>query len=301
MIRILCSVLLVLLSAAHAAAQPAARILVVPFENAQRDPRLHWLSEASAVLLADALNARGMGAITRAERVRAFEQLHLPGAASLSRATVIKVGEIVGASEVIMGSFSVADERLAVAVHRVRIDVGRLQPDLTERAPLPELFAIFDRLARRFSDDGRELPASSRSALPPLDAFENYIKGLIAESPATQATFLETAIELHPGYDRAQLALWDVRSDQGDHEAALAAARGVGSRSPLDRQARFLAAVSLLELSRFEEAFDGFKTLLTNAPVLPVGSGAKPGAALFNNLGVVQIRRGGTPETGLAT
>ncbi len=31
------------------------------------------------------------------ERVRAFDELHLPSSASLTRATVIKVGEIVGA------------------------------------------------------------------------------------------------------------------------------------------------------------------------------------------------------------
>jgi tetratricopeptide (TPR) repeat protein len=301
MIRILFPAFLLIVTAAHASAQPAARVLVVPFENAQRDPRVHWLSEASAVLLADALNARGTGAITRGERARAFEQLHLPAAASLSRATVIKVGQMVGASEVIMGSYTVSGEGLSVAVHRVRIDVGRLQPDLSERGPLPELFAIFDRIAQRLSNDGRELPASSRSSLPPLDAFESYIKGLIAESPATQATFLETAIKQHPGYDRAQLALWEVRADQGDHQAALAAASGVASGSRLERRAKFLAAVSLLELSRFQEAFDGFKALLEHAPVLPVETGVKPGAALFNNLGVVQIRRGATVESGLAT
>ena len=63
-----------------------------PFEKRQHEPRLYWLSEASAVLLADELQARGVGAITRDERVRAFEQLHLPLSASLSHATVIKVG-----------------------------------------------------------------------------------------------------------------------------------------------------------------------------------------------------------------
>src|SRR5918993_2142551 len=90
------------------AAQPAAapaRILVVPFENTQREPRLTWLGEASALLLADELNARGLPAITRAERVRAFDQLHLPVSASLSRATVIKIGQILGASEVIGGTY----------------------------------------------------------------------------------------------------------------------------------------------------------------------------------------------------
>jgi Flp pilus assembly protein TadD len=302
MLRILFSTFLMLAAATGAYAQsPAGRILVVPFENGTGEPRLHWLSEASAVLLADALNDRGAAAITRSERVRAFEQLHLPATASLSRATVIKVGQMVGASEVIMGSFGVAGETLLVSVHRVRIDVGRLQPELSERAPLPELFAVFDRLARRLSGDGRELPASSRTALPPLDAFESYIKGLIAESPATQAGFLEAAIAQHRGYDRAHLALWAVRAEQGDHAAALEAARGVSPKSRLDRRARFLAAVSLLELSRFDEAFDEFKALLADAPVMPLGTGVKPGAALLNNLGVVQIRRGATPESGLAT
>jgi tetratricopeptide (TPR) repeat protein len=302
MIRTLFSTLVLVSAATAAFAQTAApRILVVPFENAGREPRLHWLSEASAVLLADALNARGAGAITRSERLRAFEQLHLPPTASLSRATVIKVGQMVGASEVILGSYSVADERLAVSVHRVRIDVGRLQPDLSERAPLPELFTLFDRIAERLSDDGRALPASSRAALPPLDAFENYIKGLIAESPAAQAAFLETAIAQHRGYDRAQLALWEVRTDQGEYEAALAAARGVSKGSRFERRGRFLGAVSLLHLSRLDEAFDEFKALLADAPAAAPGAAVNPGAALLNNLGVVQIRRGGTPETGLAT
>jgi tetratricopeptide (TPR) repeat protein len=301
MIRFFTLTLVLLSAALPAAAQSAApRILVVPFENAKRDARLHWLSEACAVLLADALNARGSGAITRAERVRAFEQLHLPPAASLSRATVIKVGQMVGASEVILGSFSVTGEDLSVSVHRVRIDIGRLHPDLSERAPLPQLFALFDRIAQRVVPEGPAIPVSARDARPPLDAFENYIKGLIAESPAAQATFLETAAKEFPGYDRAQLALWEVRTEQGDDAAALAAARGVKPGSRLERRAQFLAAISLLELSRFDEAFDAFTALLHNAPVPTIGTAVKPGAALLNNLGVVQIRRGGTPQAGTA-
>jgi tetratricopeptide (TPR) repeat protein len=288
------------IAAAPALAQAPApgRILVVPFENTAREPRLHWMSEAAAVLLADALNARGASAITRAERVRAFEQLHLPAAASLSRATVIKVGQIVGASEVIVGSFALEGEDLVVSAHSVRIDVGRLQPVIAERSPLPGLFGLFDRVAQRLTP--ARPSTTNRDPQPPLDAFENYIKGLVAESPATQATFLETAVEQYPDYDRARLALWDVRTDQGDHAAALAAVSEIEPESRLARRARFASAISLLELSRFGEAFETFKALIDDSPVLPAGSGAKPGAAVLNNLGVVQLRRGGTPETGTA-
>ena len=63
------------------------RVLVVPFANARHEPRLQWLGEASAVLLEDQFRARGLGAISRDERVRAFEDLHLPLTASLTHAT----------------------------------------------------------------------------------------------------------------------------------------------------------------------------------------------------------------------
>ena len=280
-----------------AAPQAASRILVVPFENTRHDLRLHWLSEACAVLLADELNARGVGAITREERVRAFEELHLPLSASLTRATVIKVGQIVGASEVIVGAFVLDDGRLTISAHGIRVEVGRLQPELTEQAPLADLFAVVDRLGRRLAPGSVDVPRGSR---PPLDAFENYIKGLIAESPAAQATFLETAVKQFAGYDRAELALWGVRTDQDDHVAALAAARSVPAASPLARRARFLAGVSLLELKRYDEAFDLFKALVDEAPVSAAGPRVRGTAAALNNLGVVQIRRGGTPQTGTA-
>lgn len=269
---------------------PASRILVVPFDSASAEPRFRWLGEACAVLLTDELSARGLSAITRTERIRAFEQLHLPPYATLSRATLIKIGEIVGASEVIVGNFAVSGDDLAVDVHMLRIDVGRLEPEVKDRAPLASIFTIFERLAGQLARDTK--PVAGRESRPPLDAFENYIKGLVADSPTAQATFLETASRQHPGYDRAQLALWEVRSEQDDDHAALAAARAVPPTSRLARRAQFLAAVALLELTRYDEAFDTFTTLLDEAPGPPVGSGVRPGAAIYNNLGIVQIRRG---------
>lgn len=272
------------------------RVLVVPFENTRHEPRLQWLGEASAVLLEDQLRARRVGAITRDERVRAFEELHLPLTASLSHATVIKVGHLVGATQVIVGGFVLDGSTLRVDAHRIRIDVGRVEPDVSDQAPVSDLFASFARLA------GRVVPDSSAPAAPaqpavPLMAFESYIKGLVADSPAAQAAFLEAAIKMFPGYDRAELALWSVRSGVSDHVSALAAVRAVPASSPLSLRAKFLAGVSLVALRRYDEAFAAFKTWVDDAPS-GVEKTAGRGAAL-NNLGVVQIRRGATPETGL--
>ena len=101
-------------------------MLVMPFENLKREARIFWLGEASAVLLADDLNALGANAITRQERRQAFERLQVPPAASLTDATVIRIGQIVGAAEAIVGSFQVDDEVLIVAgaQHRARNGPG---------------------------------------------------------------------------------------------------------------------------------------------------------------------------------
>src|SRR5687768_5512115 len=186
--RVLAFAALALVDGPAAAQTPNARVLVVPFENVQREPRLHWLGEASAVLLADGLDARGVPAITRAERVGAYEQLHLPLNAALSRATLIKVAQLVGASEVIVGGVKVDGDALVVDARAIRVDAGRLQPAATERGALRDLFAIFDRLAGRLSASAGTTARPAESQ-PSLDAFENYIKGLLAESPATRAAF----------------------------------------------------------------------------------------------------------------
>jgi len=283
-----------LLSGAAAAAQPAAeRLLVVPFENAGSEAHYQWLSEASAVLLTDGLRARDRDAITRLERVNAFRQLDLPVAGSLTRATVIKVGHLLGARDLIVGSFGVAGDELTVSAQVIRVDVGRVEPPTTERGPLTDLFAVYDRLARRLAHDARVTEGTGPN--PPLDAFESFIKGLLAENPATRNAFLEAAIREHPDFDRARLALWEVRTDQGDHDSALATVRTVRSGSPFARRAQFAAAVSLLELKRHNEAFEAFTALLDATPDDSVSA-----AAILNNLGVVQIRRGAAPPGGSA-
>jgi tetratricopeptide (TPR) repeat protein len=274
----------------------AGRILVMPFEPADRDPRLVWLGEASAVLLADDLRAYGFPALSRDERVRAFEDLNLPSDASLSQASVIRVGQIVSATDVILGTLRLAGTDLDLEARRIRLDTGRIQQQVRERAPLQDLFALHDRIARQLMGGAAaSIPSAAASTTgnptPPLTAFEQYIKGLIAEQPATQIKFLQGALAAFPLYNAPRLALWHSYTEQADHARALAAVQAVAPTSRVNRQARFLAARSLIELKRYDEAFTTLKALLDE----------QPAPSVLNNLGVVQLKRGSTPQTGKAT
>lgn len=269
-------------------AQTAARILVMPFENITRDSRIFWLGEASSVLLADDLNALGASAITREERREAFGRLQVPPATALTDATVIRIGQIVGASQVVVGSLQLDGDTLVVRARSIALEAGRIRTNVTERGPVPELFATFERIARRIAPPSVRTSEDVEREHPPVVAFENYIKGLLADTPATAINYLTAALAAHPPFARARLALWDVYAEQGDHERALAAVQAVQADSRFARRASFLAGLSQLQLRRYDDAFATYQALAEQSPT----------ARVFNNLGVVQLRRGGTPQSG---
>ena len=271
------------------------RMLIVPFEVADRDPRAVWLGEAAAVLLSDALRAMQLPALTRAERVHAFEEANLPTAGRLSLASLVRVGHLVLASDLVIGTVRLSGEELVIDARRIRLDTGRLVEQTTDRAPLPELFALHERVARRLMGRqptaGGTPPAGPTASAVPLGAFENYIKGLIAEQPAAQVRFLQAALRLAPKDARTHLALAEVYDEQGDHAKALAEAQAVPATALLGRRARFLAGRELVELTRLDEAFQTFRGLADEHPT----------AALYNNLGIIQIRRAATAQSGKPT
>jgi tetratricopeptide (TPR) repeat protein len=252
----------------------------MPFENVTRDQRILWLSEASAVLLADDLGAMGANAITREERREAFDRLQVPPAVALTDATVIRIGELVGASRIVVGTLELRGDELIVQARNIALDAARMDQASTERGPVQDLYDTFDRIARSLLPASRSVSEVDLER-PPVAAFENYIKGLVAETPATAIGYLSAALQAHPAFVRPRLALWEVYTDQGEHERALAAVRLVPQSAPLGRRARFLAGLSYLNLERYDDAFSTFTALAET----------EASANVLNNLGVVHLRR----------
>src|SRR4029453_7924174 len=80
---------------------------------------------------------------------------------------------------------------------------------------------------------------------------------------------------------RPRLALWSVHTAQGAHRQALNVVQLVPEAHPQARRARFLGALSSIQLAEYQSAFDAL-TLLNNA---------RKDASLLNDVGVVQLRR----------
>lgn len=265
------------------------RVLVAPFQSS-REPRATWLGEGVAVLLADDLNGLGADAIARDERVRAFDRLQVPPQATLTRGTVIKIGQLVGATAVVTGRIDLVDRTLALHVQSVRIDTGRISLEFDERGTLDDLLALAERAARRLVPGGAAATRAD-SGRPSLPAFEQFVKGLLAETPAAQVGFFERALALAPSFDRARLELGRAHAVTGEWLKARDAALAVPAGSPFAARAQLEAAVAEIALSRYDEAYGRLTTL-----------GDQTGAPeVFNNLGVIQLRRSATAQTGRST
>lgn len=258
--------------------------LVMPFVNTRGEARLYWLGEGSAVLLSELLDdGTAASVVPREERVRTFERLQLPAATALSHATVIKIGQLVGATEIVVGSYEQTGDRLTVRARAIKLDSGRMTPELHENGPLTDLVAIYSRVAAGVRGRSPVQPKDDALLSSP-SAFEAYVKGLVAETPATQSGFLAQALKLSGGDARVRLAQWDVLNDQGEHQRAFDVANAVPARSKWSRVASFSAAVSLMQLKRYDEAFGILKGLQT----------AQRSAVVLNAMGVIQLRRGST-------
>lgn len=293
------SVSLVTLCAAAtpAVGAPGSRVLVMPFTvEVEADApggagASLWLGEAAALLVTDGLTASGVGAVTRDEAEAAFDRLQLPRSSVLTRATMIRVGELVGASEIVYGDVRLG-QKLTVTARVVRLDTDAVLPDVTDSGALDNIFDIFSRTARALAAATGPVrtPIAQPVAHMPLEAFENYVKGLVAATPGAQQRFLESALRQAPHDARVLYALWGVYSAEGQPEKALAVASAVPKDSPLSRRARFAAALSLVDLKRWDGAFQALTTLVREQ--------ASP--VLFNALGVVQLRHPAGTGTGTA-
>ena len=249
---------------------------------------MYWLGEASAVLIADGLNATNRRAYTREERLDAFAELQVPPIASLSHATVIRLGQVVGATHVVIGSFRLNAGQISVRAQTIRLDSGRMEVEVVESGKVDDLFGIFDRVSSRLS--GATISAATKDR-PALPVFENFVKGLVATATPAKIGYLEAALKLDPAYDRARLALWQVHYDEENAQQALVTAAAVAESSPVYARARFNVALTLIQLKRLDDAFATLRTMADRSPSAP----------LMNNIGVIQMRRPVTPQMGRAS
>jgi tetratricopeptide (TPR) repeat protein len=265
-------------------AQPSAPVgpLVMPFQASSDEARAEWLGELAAVALTGELRAAGVSAVSRDDRLQAMERLRVPSVPLFSHATVVRLAAAVGAPAVVVGRVEATAGEIVLRARSIRVDTGLLNEEVTERGPRADLFAVASRLARRLVP-GTATAAAATVPRPSAQAFELYVRSLVTPAPPTKVTLLTDAIQQSPSFDDARFELWQVYSDQGEHQRARMVVDAIAASAPNGRRARFLESVSELALGRYPEAFAQLDALHR----------ARRDPATANDMGVAQLRRPG--------
>jgi tetratricopeptide (TPR) repeat protein/TolB-like protein len=288
-------------SSTHAQTQsqaptPGGRVvLVLPFDNRSGNPSLSWIGDSFPDTLNKRLAAAGFLTISHDDREFAFDHLGLPADFRPTRATTIRIAQQLDANFVIVGSYNVqpntgtaGGDRIAIQARVLSIDDLRLSEPLEDGAELPRLYdaenAIAWKTARLLDAhfNVSEQSFLSAAGAVPLPAFEDYIRGTTAPTPAERLKRLEAAVKLTPDYAAALLALGKEQYAERDYTAAAATLANVPATNPLSLEADFYLGLSHFNSANYAAAEQAFTTIVVRLPLPEV----------VNNQGVALARQG---------
>ena len=86
----------------------ADTFVVLPFFNVSQNANLNWIGESLSESIGEALTSVGLLALDRDERIEVYRRLSIRPHALLTRASVIKIADTLGAARVVFGQFDLA-------------------------------------------------------------------------------------------------------------------------------------------------------------------------------------------------
>jgi tetratricopeptide (TPR) repeat protein len=263
-------------------------LIVAPFENQSKAPGLEWIGESFPELLQGRLTSASLYVLSREERVRAYDRLGIPIDVRPSRATIYRIAEQMDVDYVLLGSYTFDGQSFSVAARLLDMRGDRLLPEVRESGPLVELIAIQTALAWDVLHQLRPELATPRQAYLQaastvrLDAFENYVRGILAPTEAEQIRRFREAIRLNPDYPEALLQLGKAYYRLRQYDQAIAWLAHVPQDAAQAREANFSLGLAAYYQGSFERAEAAFGFVAARLPL----------AEVYNNQGVVVSRRG---------
>jgi tetratricopeptide (TPR) repeat protein len=308
---VLLSAVLILGNTSLAAQQPASppragtsatyqqRIyLVFPFENTGASPRLDWLSEGLEELTIQRLSGAGEQVYSHAGRRVELERNGLSRSSKLSRATMLHIGEDLDADFVIFGRFTANGASLTIESRILKVSPARLLPVVRETGTLDSLMDLHSRLVwRMLSANDRNYALSvadftKRQRPLRLDAFEHYIRGLLAVEDDVRLRELREAARLEPEWPEPDFALGEVYFARRDCDSALPWYARVPKTHSHYLESVFATGVCRLLLGQPDQAEEVFTSLQAALKSNVVSGADLP--EILNDLAIAWARQGKT-------
>jgi tetratricopeptide (TPR) repeat protein len=273
--------------------------LVFPFENVGEGPKLDWIGEGLEELTIQRLSAAGQQVYSHAGRLGEMDRSGLPPSGKLSRATMLHIGQELDADYIVFGDYSSDGKSLSVSARLLRVSPVALLPVVEEKDSLSSLMDLHARLTwklLRSCDHNYPLSLAAFSALqrpPSLAAFEQYIRGLLANDDDTKLRDLKEAVRLEPDWPEPVYALGEVYFQRNDCASSLSWYTRVPAGSARRVEATFDMGVCRLRLGQPDKAEEIFRTIEEDLQRNMVTGADLP--EILNNLALARARQDNFP------
>jgi tetratricopeptide (TPR) repeat protein len=263
-------------------------VWVLPFENSSTQPGLDWIGASFPDILDSRLSSAGFLTVRREDRRYGMKHLGLPADFRPTQATAYRIAQTLDADYVVFGNYTVANGRIQASARILNMHGPSMGATLQQEGNLDQLINVEDELAWKVAmqiDPNLNLEeqtflAASRNLR--LDAFENYIRGLVEPGAEERIGHLTKAVQLSPEYVAAWFALGQAYFDNQQYEQAEAAFTRVPKGGRLSLEAMFYSGLSDLYTGNYARAQTSFASI---ASVLPLPE-------VLNNEGIAFNRRG---------
>lgn len=262
-------------------------VLIAPFENVSKAPGIEWIGESFPEVVGQRLGA-DLQAMSRNDRLHAFDRAGMPSGLHPSRATMFRIAEQLDLDYVVIGTYDFDGHTFTATCQRLDVKHAHLSKKIAESGPLLKLIDIQTALAWDLLRLDDAALTSSRDAfvaaapLIRLDSLENYTRGVMAGSSADKIRYFKEALRINPSYAEAQMALGEAYFDAKQYDPAAAALAKVPPTYFSAGRAQFLLGLCDLYLGQPDKAEPTLADLSTRVPLPEV----------YNNLGVARARLG---------
>jgi tetratricopeptide (TPR) repeat protein len=272
----------------------SATVLILRLHNASPFPDLNWVGESVSEVLYSELSAANLIVVDRTTRSEAMKHLSLRPEADFTKATIIHLGQTLGADYVIYGSYEdTPDSDAPKDMSKSQIDVeARILdlhhfhdgPDVTEVGKLADLARLEEHLAWqniKFLEPDSKVKIEDFLApvkLIPVDAQESYVRGLLSANEDQRQKWFMQAINVDPRYVSPSFELGKVLWEKKDYHAAILAFQRVPPTDTRYPEARFRMGLCAYAAGEFSAAATYFREVAQTMPLNEV----------YNNLGVAE-------------
>jgi len=269
--------------------------LVFPFENVGASPRLDWIGEGLEELTIQRLSEAGQQVYSHAGRLNEMDRYGLPSTSKLTRATMLRIAQEMDADYVVFGDYTSDGKTITVNARLLRVDPVALLPVIAETDSLASLIELHTKLTwSLLRSCGPVFPLSlvefSKLQQPlSLAAFEQYIRGLLANDDQTRLRDLKEAARLEPEWPEPAYALGEAYFQKNDCSSALPWYAKVPAGNARRVEAIFASGVCHLRLGQPDKAEELFNGLEENLHRNLVTGADLP--EILNNLAIARARQ----------